>query len=176
MTTELNCEVNNCAWKSPLGSLDTVVKLLDIHVNSTHLFGQKSTSSKPEKAKRPEIGAEISDEDWNYFLSRWNYYKKATNLSGEDVTLQLLECCCEELRRNHHRNHPVEQIVSEETLLAQIKKVAVRIKNRAVNRVKLNTLKQDKGEPIRRFAGRIRSLATVSEYTMKCGSCNSDVT
>ena len=51
----------------------------------------------------------------------------------------------------------------------------MRIKNRAVNRVKLNTLKQDKGEPIRRFAGRIRSLATVSEYTLQCSTCKNDV-
>ena len=175
MATELKCEVDGCNWTSPSGSLDTVVKLLDIHVNSKHFLGQKCTQSKPEKAKRPEIGAELSDEDWIYFVSRWNAYKKATNLSGADITLQLLECCCEELRRNHHRNYPAEQQVSEESLLAQIKKIAVRIKNRAVNRVKLNTLKQDKGEPIRRFAGRIRSLATVSEYAVKCGSCKTEV-
>ena len=128
MATELKCEVDGCNWTSPSGSLDTVVKLLDIHVNSKHFLGQKCTQSKPEKAKRPEIGAELSDEDWIYFVSRWNAYKKATNLSGADITLQLLECCCEELRRNHHRNYPAEQQVSEESLLAQIKKIAVRIK------------------------------------------------
>ena len=44
-----------------------------------------------------------------------------------------------------------------------------------MNRVKLNTLKQDKGKLIRRFAGRIRSLATVSKYTLRCGSCKSEV-
>ena len=52
--------------------------------------------------------------------------------------------------------------------MAQVKKVAVRVKNKAVNRVKLNTLNQDKGELIRRFEGRIRSLATVSKYALRC--------
>ena len=171
MTSKLNCKFENCDWKSPDGSLDSVIKLLEIHVNSR----DSSVSAKPERAKRPEIGAELSDEDWNYFLSRWKSYKKSTNLSGEDIVLQLLECCCEELRRNHHRNFPAEQKLTEDMLLAQIKKIAVRVKNRAVNRVKLNTLKQDKGEPIRRFAGRIRSLATVSEYSLKCTSCKVEV-
>ena len=40
-----------------------------------------------------------------------------------------------------------------------------------VNRVKLATLRQYKGEPVRKFAGRIRSLATVSEYNVQCFTC-----
>ena len=40
-----------------------------------------------------------------------------------------------------------------------------------VNRVKLGTLMQEKGEPVRKFAGRICSLATVSEYNVQCTTC-----
>merc|ERR1712096_159302 len=130
-----------------------------------------------EKAKRPEIAAEMSDEDWNYFLCRWEAYKKATSLEGEDIVLQLMECCCEQLRRDHHRNYPgPKTTVTETSRLAEIKQIAVRAKNRAVNRVKLNTLRQDKGEPIRKFAGRIRSLATVSDYSVSCTQCKVAVT
>ena len=38
-----------------------------------------------------------------------------------------------------------------------------------VNRVKLGTL--DKGEPVRKFAGRVSSLATFSEYQVICNTC-----
>ena len=89
--------------------------------------------------------------------------------------LQLMECCCEQLRRDHHRNYPSQTSVTESSLLSEIKQIAVRAKNRAVNRVKLNTLKQDKGEPIRKFAGRCRSLATVSDYAVKCMKCKEQV-
>ena len=109
-------------------------------------------------------------------MSRWASYKKATGLDGEDVTLQLVECCCEELRKDHYRNFPTTGTnLSESLLLSQIKQIAVRAKNRAVNRFKLNTLRQDKGEPIRRFAGRIRSLAVVSEYGVECSKCKIQV-
>ena len=119
--TAIPCEFSGCDWKSPPGSLNTVVKFLEIHVNARHSTNRQNASAKPEKAKRPEIGAELSDEDWNYFLSRWSAYKKATNLTGEEITLQLMECCCEELRRNHHRNYPADTPVDEKTLLASPK-------------------------------------------------------
>ena len=50
-------------------------------------------------------------------------------------------------------------------------------RNMAVNRVKLSTMKQDKGEPVRKFAGRVRSLAAVNGYTVKCtnAECGRDV-
>ena len=47
----------------------------------------------------------------------------------------------------------------EEVVFAELKQIAVCKRNKAVNRVKLSTLKQDKGEPIRKFAGILRSLA-----------------
>ena len=65
--------------------------------------------------------------------------------------------------------------MTEADRLQQLKQLAVRMKNRAVNRVKLGTLKQDKGEPVRKFAGRVRSLATVSEYAVNCQKCQVSV-
>ena len=177
--TTVSCEFPGCPgpWKSPEGELETIVKLLEMHFKSKHTIAPqaaKGTSTRAEKAKRPEIAAEMSDEDWQYFLCRWDSYKKSTNLEGADIVLQLMECCCEQLRRDHHRNYPDSQSsgkATESTCLAEIKQIAVRAKNRAVNRAKLNTLKQDKGDPIRKFAGRIRSLASVSGYAISCTSC-----
>ena len=50
--------------------LVTYVELLKIHVNANHATAPNN-SSKPEKAKRPELGSDVSDEDWSYFISRW---------------------------------------------------------------------------------------------------------
>ena len=102
--TVVSCEYPECTWKSPKGLLDTVVKLLEMHLSSKHSpkissspKPSKSAAAKPEKARRPELAAEMSEEDWNYFLARWEAYKKVTCLEGEDLVLQLMECCCEDL-------------------------------------------------------------------------------
>ena len=153
MADSLECEHDSCSWKSAKGALSDVVKLYEILLKVKH-----SSASKPEKAKRPELAAEMSDEDWAYFKSRWTDYKKATGISGEDIIIQLMECCCESIRRDHHRtfSKPEGDIVSgvtEQQRLQELKQLAVRKKNKAVNRVKLGTLKQDKGEPVRKFFG-----------------------
>ena len=178
MAETLDCEFDTCSWTSPKGDLATVVKLYEMHLKVKHSSVQNV--SKPEKAKRPDLAAEMSDEDWMYFTSRWAEYKKATGLSGDDIITQLMECCHESIRRDYHRTFSRavgedDQVVTEAQRLQELKQLAVRKKNKAVNRVKLGTLKQDKGEPIRKFAGRVKSLAAVSEYLVKCKGCKKDV-
>ena len=166
-------------WVSKEAEVEICLRLLEIHVRAKHPITTQTrpksnqATVKPEKAKRPEIASEMSDEDWAYFISRWDDYKKATALQGDEVIMQLMECCCEQLRRDHHRTYPKTGVgtVAEESRLAELKQLAVRQKNRMVNRVKLGTLRQDKGEPVRKFAGRVRSLATVSEYKVSCKTC-----
>ena len=177
MAEQLDCEVENCSWKSAKGALPDVVKLYEIHLKVKH---SSQNASKPEKAKRPELAAEMSDEDWVYFKARWVDYKKATGISGTDIITQLMECCCEGIRRDHHRTFSRAEgdessAVTETARLQELKQLAVRKKNKAVNRVKLGTLKQDKGEPVRKFSGRVRSLAAVSEYLVNCKGCKKDV-
>ena len=159
----LECEYSDCKWVSKKAPIEVCLSLLQIHIQAKHSMAVPSKSGpsviKPEKAKRPEIASEMSDEDWAYFLSRWQDYKKSTGLQGEEIVLQLMECCCESLRRDHHRTYPnlSNESISESLRLSQLKQLAVRQKNRMVNRVKLCTLKQDKGEPVRKFTGRVRS-------------------
>ena len=172
------CEYQGCSWTEDSTDLAVYLGLLKIHVDAVHPQSSHAPS-KPEKAKRPELAYEVSDEDWDYFLSRWSEYKKVTNLSKDELISQLMECCCEQLRRDHHRMFLSTGIqsssVTEDTRLAELKQIAVRKRNKAVNRVKLVALKQDKGEPVRKFAGRIRSLASVSGYSVKCKGCQTDV-
>ena len=62
----------------------------------------------------------------------------------------------------------------EKTTLEQLKTIAVKKQNIAVNRMKISSIKQDHGEPVQKFEGRGRSLATVCEYSVKCTreACN----
>ena len=174
------CEYEHCDWSCETDNIDIYFGLLKIHVEAVH--GQGQAKARPEKAKRPELASEVSDEDWAYFVSRWKEYKKATTLTSRDeIITQLMECCSEQLRRDHHRmflsgaTDGAGAAVTEETRLEELKQISVRKRNKAVNRVKVTSIKQDRGEPVRKFAGRIRSLAAVSEYSVKCEGCQNNV-
>ncbi len=65
---------------------------------------------------------------------------------------------------------PVERHTEEE-LLAAVKALAVREENPKVARVALSRIAQDRGEPIRSFAARLRGQAEVCRFTMKCTGC-----
>ena len=98
-------QAQGCAWSVTTENLETYVELLKLHMQANHAQVAANSSSKTEKAKRPELGSDISEEDWSYFKSRWKEYKKATNLKGEDIISQLMECCTEQLRRDHHKTY-----------------------------------------------------------------------
>lgn len=170
------CEFGgDCEWTLDTNNLETYATLYKIHVSAAH--AQPRSLNKAEKAKRPELSSDVSDEDWSYFTSRWDHYKKAANVTGDDVVTQLMECCNEQLRREHHRTFSGAGATSEKDLLAQLKQISVSKRNKAVNRVKLSQMKQDPREPIRKFSGRVRSLASVSGYAVKCSKagCNTNV-
>ena len=57
MAEQLECEHDACTWKSKKGELPDVVKLYEIHLKVKHSSGQNA--SKPEKAKKPELTAEM---------------------------------------------------------------------------------------------------------------------
>ena len=174
------CEFADCDWEAKTETVKDYVALYQIHVQARHPNTGAAATSKAEKAKRPELSSDVSEEDWSYFTTRWEQYKKATGLKGDDIITQLLECCTEQLRRDHHRTFSGANgaaAVTEASVTAELKQIAVCKRNKAVNRVKLGTLRQDKGEPVRKFAGRVRSLAAVNGYSVKCtkAGCGQDV-
>ena len=74
--TSLQCEYSGCSWVSEKAEIELCIRLLEIHVKAKHDGPKNSakptnSAAKPEKAKRPELSAEVSDEDWAYFLSHW---------------------------------------------------------------------------------------------------------
>ena len=175
---KFKCEFEGSDWKVEADTLSDCLGFYKIHVTARHPDNGAATS-KAEKAKRPKLAPDVSKEDWSYFKARWTHYKQATGLKGEDIVTQLLECCTEPLRRDHHRTFSADgtAAATETAVLAELKQIAVCKRNKAVNRVKLSTLKQDKGEPVRKFAGRVRSLAAVNGYSVKCtnAECGRDV-
>ena len=84
------CEFADCDWEAKTETVKDYVALYQIHVQARHPNTGAAATSKAEKAKRPELSSDVSEEDWSYFTTRWEQYKKATGLKGDDIITQLL--------------------------------------------------------------------------------------
>ncbi len=109
------------------------------------IMAQNQTpSAKVEKLKRPTVSADVTSEDWEYFLTRWGEYHKGTRLTGEDIMTHLLECCDEGLRKDL-TNAAGKSLAGEEekTVLEAMKALAVHGENTMVATVlsKSSTIK-----------------------------------
>ena len=123
---------------------DTIAAvLLSTHAIS-HQPGATASSATVERVKRPVISSAGISEDWNYFFSKWNDYVEATNVTGKDEVLQLLECCDEELRRDVTRmaGGSLTNKTAKE-ILAAIRTLAVREKSPMVARAALYAMHQE---------------------------------
>ena len=68
----------------------------------------------------------------------------------------------ESVREDHHNRIDGIKVETEEELLLQVKSVAVKKANRAVDRDGLAKMKQEKGEPVRKYVSRVRNLPLFS--------------
>ena len=178
----INCPAPGCDVTWPLSTPEPVLlRLLDIHSATAHAAPARVSAppvaAKAEKVRRPTVSAAGTSEAWAYFLQRWADYKQATHLTGSDVIFQLLECCDEDLRKDLTRTFGALSSSDERTVLENIKSLAVRQENIMVARVRLQQMRQDRDEPVRAFAARLRGQAGVCNYRVKCPSevCNASV-
>ena len=166
------CPFNGCTWAIPEG---TDPGLAPVLLTTHALNHQTNPRAKPAAVKRPELTSGGTTEAWTYFLQRWRSYVTSVQLTGQDLTIQLLECCDSNLRRDVTRNAvgplPIEGMTEKE-LLAAIKSLAVTAENTKVARVALSRMTQDRTEPIRAFAARLRGQAEVCRFLKKCPNCD----
>ena len=180
----IDCPAPDCEMSWPSTTPEAIlIRLLDLHAATAHpptaptRVPAPPVAAKAEKVRRPTVSAAGTSEAWAYFLQRWTDYKLATHLAGSDIIFQLLECCDEDLRKDLTRTFGALSSSDEDTVLNNIKSLAVRQENVMVARVQLQQMRQDRDEPIRAFAARLRGQAGVCGYIVKCQSelCDTDV-
>ena len=177
----VSCPYPNCEYVTDDLDATIVAALINAHslAHAQHTNGQNQTAKvtvKAEKVRRPTISVGGSSEDWAYFINRWTDYVIATGITGRDCTIQLLECCEENLRKDLTRSHGDGlRTKTEADLLEAIKSLAVREENIMVARVTLHGMKQDREESVRAFGARIKGQAGVCKLSVKCPNCERDV-
>ena len=174
----VNCPIEDCTYATPDVEAVVIAALLTTHatIHNTQ-YNANSQRAAVEKVKRPTVSSAGNSEDWTYFQSRWKEYVEATQVTGKDRILQLLECCDEQLRKDLSRS-TTGSLTSktEEEVLTFMRTLAVREENIMVARATLNSMKQDRDEAIRSFGARLRGQAAVCKYITQCPHCEEEVT
>lgn len=161
-----SCPFPACTYTTE--STDNAVAAIQLTVHA--LTHSAATPAKVDKVSRPTVRTGGTSEDWQYFIRRWTGYKTATQITGTDIRVQLLECCDDHLRRDLHRSNNNIEILDEANVLKAIRSLAVREENTMVSRVNLHKMRQDRDEPVRTYAARLAGQAEICKFTIKC-SC-----
>lgn len=173
------CSAPGCTHSFGTATGQALTSLIDLHARTAHppTAAPQPTNVKAEKVRRPVIASQGTTEDWTYFTSRWDQYKAATKIAGADIVYQLLETCEEALRKDLTRCYGNLVGETEDNVLDFIRTLAIRPENVMVARVKLQSLHQERDEPVRSFVARLRGQAGVCHFSKsKRCECNEIIT
>ena len=171
-------------WKTDNVTNELVKISIEAHVKYAHqaaAAGAAAATLKAEKLVRPTLQVRdgvIEGEAWEYFVHRWGTYKAQANLTV--ATKDHLESCL---------GNEVTQILfgrlgsegwallTEETLLQEVKNVFVKKRNRMVNRLKLHNLIQGDEQPVQQYVAVLKQIARTCQFSVECSreDCNTRV-
>jgi len=131
------------------------------------------------KPKRPTINYQLDGIGWDIFLDAWTRYKRLAELNdGEETCMELREACSDDVNKHLYQFIGAQELnrydLTERELLEHIKTVAVKSIHAKVHRWNFNQLTQDEGETITRYVARLKSKASMCDFTVKC-TCSRDV-
>ena len=164
-------------YKTQPLEFDSAEKMLDRHRADAHGVqvprdGGAAGGVRTNLAKipRPEISGGSSQEDFRQFKVKWNQYVRASNVTDADnLRDDLMHCPDAALEKAVHRALGVRvETINVEDLLREIETLAVIKQSNHVNILGLMKSKQEREEPVRQFAARLRGLAAVCDLTALC--------
>ena len=173
------CTIPNCTYVT-----DDVDAIISVALLNTHAIihvpthSTNAAAAKVDRVKRPTVTSAGSSEEWDYFLVKWRDYVEATKVTGKERTIQLLECCDDQLRTDVTRSIGMGRLFTdrpEEEILTLVRRLAVREENTMVARVTLHNMRQDRDDTVRSFSARIRGQAGVCKFFLPCPDCSQTV-
>ena len=88
---------------------------------------------RPPPIPRPELGHQVTQQEWRHFLDKWTRYKAATltpnNFPPQLIANELFNCCCQELQ-NDLQNVGLQVESTEKNIINKIKENAVQTVNK----------------------------------------------
>ena len=180
----VSCSAPNCEFQTPPGVTDhaTILQFLTLHVQTAHAAAPAaqpappSVTAKIDKLCRPAAKRDMTEHEYKFFENEWTRYKRATNISGQLLIDELWNTMSADLKQLSFDQGDVDDLNTEELMLARIKSLAVTVQHAAVHTVALHSAQQHTDESTKAFAARVRGIASNCNLSKKSGcACNIDV-
>ena len=169
------CTATNCNYSTPSEATDvaTALQFMTLHTQQSHPATAAHTRpiSKVETRARPDVTMDTPENDWRFFLSEWEDYKRVTGITGQSVLDELWSCMKGDLKRLAFDQGGKETLTTEDLMIKRIKSLAVTELHTAVHTVMLHEAKQTPTESAKAFAARVQGIASSCNFKKKC-SCN----
>ena len=178
------CSFNTDSEIPEESTIDLKLKLLDLHEKAAHSvpttlpIQSAAAPARTEKYARPKLELKdgmVAEEEWEFFLHNWNEFKRLA-CPGEHSREILGLCLGEVAGRVFNRVGSIlYDKLSEQELINEAKSLAVRRRNKLVNRMKLAGMFQGGDETITSYETRLKPIARTGKFKEKCVSCSADV-
>merc|ERR1711895_328282 len=179
------CSAADCDWVTRLQMPDDVdnanmyqllqlqLQELQIHTQAAHQqVGVPAARTPRSKAKMdaPKIQLGVDQQAWDQFMIRWKMYKTTMGIDGGTASSYFFSCLDTDLGDAVLKANPGTdpQSMSEVDLTASANKLAVKMESKLVHRIRMGKAFQQPGEGVENYVARLKGLARLCEYTVKC--------
>ena len=175
----VTCSVPDCDFQTADVSEQLAIALLSNHglAHQTPSL-TPATNSAPiprgPKLERPKVDVGITDEQWNIFLRRWEVFRTGSGIDDESAPSQLFQCAGADLGDSLLKTNPNIVTKTLSQILTAMRSLAVIPVATGVLRTELMQLRQERDEPIRAFAAKVRGKAETCAFTALC-ECGENV-
>ena len=176
MSDPIHCPILGCNFSTGDQPYDVAVLLFKCHTfEHEQSIKEKAKPEKGENISRPKLKLEMTAEEWSHFETKWLGYKTLTKIPESEITIQLLQCCDEDLSLALHRTHGNMYDKAEDNALKTIKTMAVKVERELISRVHFWSLRQDRGESIKSFLTRIKGRSLSCNFEVKVPNSNDTI-
>ena len=169
---KLQCPIPGCTYETVDGTEGIAIALLAAHT-PVHTSAAATYATGP-KLERPRLNASITLEEWNIFQRRWDVFVAGTGIDPTNSSQQLFQCASEELGNSLLKTNPQITFKPVKDVMNALKSLAVVAVATGVLRTELLHMSQDRDEPFRSFAARVRGKAETCTYSTTC-TCSATV-
>ena len=177
------CTFNTDSEIPEVSAIDHKLKLLELHEKAAHCISStlpvvQAAPARTEKYSRPKLELKdgmVAEEDWEFFIHNWNEFKRLAS-PGEHSREILGLCLGKVAGRVFSRvGSTLYDKLTEQELLKEAKSLAVRRRNKLVNRIKLAGMTQGGDETVTSYETRLKPIARTGKFKEKCQNCTEEV-
>ena len=177
------CTAGGCDHVTLEGNLDQMIQLIQAHNQASHPVAAAGVPpaappNRPDKPKKPVLemsGTSVEEENWNYFLDRWRAYKIMAGIGAATANQHFRDSLPHEVGKMLYSTYgEAADNQTELVLIENVKKLAVRSRNKLASVVELVQLRQEAEQPVEAFLAKLKVLSRQCNLKKAC-TCRLEV-